>query len=83
VESLVLDGAEHPEQLSSVEREELKRLRKENSELKRANEIPKAASAPSPPSSASPGRSSHGGRPLRDRFGVEPVCRVLDLCPGT
>ncbi|MFI0349983.1 IS3 family transposase [Actinomadura sp. 9N407] len=20
---------------------------------------------------------------LRDRFGVEPVCRVLDLCPGT
>ncbi|MGP4029949.1 hypothetical protein [Actinomadura sp. 3N407] len=20
---------------------------------------------------------------LRDHFGVEPVCRVLDLCPGT
>ncbi|MFI0349984.1 hypothetical protein [Actinomadura sp. 9N407] len=34
-----------PEQLSSAECEELKRLRKENSELKRANEILKAAIA--------------------------------------
>ncbi|MFI0349961.1 transposase [Actinomadura sp. 9N407] len=39
------DAGRRPEQLASAEREELKRLRKENSELKRANEILKAASA--------------------------------------
>lgn len=39
------DAGQRPEQLSSAEREELKRLRKENNELKRANEILKAASA--------------------------------------
>ena len=33
------------EQLTSAERDELRRLRKENNELKRANEILKAASA--------------------------------------
>ncbi|TDB80777.1 transposase [Actinomadura sp. KC216] len=38
------DAGKRPEQLSSAEREELKRLRKENNELKRANEILKAAS---------------------------------------
>ncbi|GAA0551103.1 transposase [Actinomadura livida] len=38
------DAGKRPEQLTSVEREELKRLRKENNELKRANEILKAAS---------------------------------------
>lgn len=39
------DTGQRPEQLTSPERDELKRLRKENSELKRANEILKAASA--------------------------------------
>jgi transposase len=39
------DAGKRPEQLTSAEREELKRLRKENNELKRANEILKAASA--------------------------------------
>jgi transposase len=39
------DAGTRPEQLTSAEREELKRLRKENNELKRANEILKAASA--------------------------------------
>ncbi|MFI0479400.1 transposase [Actinomadura sp. 9N215] len=39
------DTGKRPEQLTSAERDELKRLRKENSELKRANEILKAASA--------------------------------------
>jgi transposase len=39
------DAGRRPEQLTSAEREELKRLRKENNELKRANEILKAASA--------------------------------------
>jgi transposase len=39
------DAGQRPEQLTSAEREELRRLRKENNELKRANEILKAASA--------------------------------------
>jgi transposase len=39
------NAGRRPEQLTSAEREELKRLRKENNELKRANEILKAASA--------------------------------------
>lgn len=39
------DAGPRPEQLTTAEREELKRLRKENNELKRANEILKAASA--------------------------------------
>jgi transposase len=38
------DAGKRPEQLSSAERDELRRLRKENAELKRANEILKAAS---------------------------------------
>jgi hypothetical protein len=39
------DARQRPEQLSTVECGELKRLRKENSELKRADDILKAASA--------------------------------------
>jgi transposase len=39
------DRGQRPELLSSDEREELKRLRRENIELHRANEILKAASA--------------------------------------
>jgi|SRR5215216_6282127 len=38
------DGGERPELLSSSEREEIRRLRKENYELRRANEILKSAS---------------------------------------
>ena len=39
------DRGERADQLSAVERDELKRLRAENAELRRANEILKAASA--------------------------------------
>ena len=39
------DAGKRPEQPTTAERDELKRLRKENTELKRANEILKAASA--------------------------------------
>lgn len=39
------DAGQRPERLTTAEREELKRLRRENNELKRANEILKAASA--------------------------------------
>lgn len=38
------DAGQRSEQLTSAEREELRRLRRENSELKRANAILKAAS---------------------------------------
>jgi transposase len=38
------DSGARPELLSSSEREEIRRLRKENSELRRANEILKSAS---------------------------------------
>ena len=38
------DGGDRPELLSSTEREEIRRLRKENFELRRANEILKSAS---------------------------------------
>ena len=38
------DGGARPELLSSTEREEIRRLRKENYELRRANEILKSAS---------------------------------------
>lgn len=39
------DRGERSEQLPTVERDELKRLRAENAELRRANDILKAASA--------------------------------------
>jgi transposase len=38
------DGGKRPELLASGEREEIRRLRKENYELRRANEILKSAS---------------------------------------
>ncbi len=38
------DSGKRPELLSSQEREEIRRLRKENYELRRANEILKSAS---------------------------------------
>ncbi len=56
---------------TSKEREELRRLRKENYELRRANEILKAASAYSLASSTRPGRSDElhrsASRSLRGR----------------
>jgi transposase len=39
------DDGSRPEQLSTAEREEIKALRRENAELRRANDILKAASA--------------------------------------
>jgi transposase len=49
------DRGQRGELLSSDEREELKRLRRENIELHRANQILKAASAFSPRNSTRPG----------------------------
>jgi transposase len=62
--------------LSTREREEIRRLRKENYELRRANEILKSASPFSPASSAQTDRSE----PLhRGHFGVEPICGTLGV----
>lgn len=57
------DAGQLPEQLTTDEREELKRLRKENNELNALTKSSKRRQRYSPPSSASPGGSSHGGRP--------------------
>src|SRR5581483_3562680 len=51
--------------LTSEEREEIRKLRRENFELRRANEILKAASAFIDEE--------------RGRFGVEPICQALDV----
>ncbi|MFF1651740.1 IS3 family transposase [Streptomyces sp. NPDC058240] len=74
------DKGDRPDLLTTAERAELGQLRKEIAELRRANEILKAASV----------FFREGARPapheadavinhLRDDFGVEPVCRELDL----
>ena len=70
--------------LTSDQLEELRALRKENAELKRANEILKAASAyfarearPSP-SEMTAFIDEHRGL-----LGVEPICRVMELNPST
>ena len=68
------------EGLSSEEREEIKKLRRENFELRRANEILKAASrvfregARPTPTEVTAFIEEHRGR-----FGVEPICRTLDV----
>jgi transposase len=56
------DAGERDDRLASVEREELKQLRKEVAELRRANEILKAASAFLRPDSTVPGRGRPGDR---------------------
>ncbi|WP_420882600.1 IS3 family transposase [Streptomyces noursei] len=74
------DQGSRSDLLTTAERTELAQLRKEIAELRRANEILKAASV----------FFAKGARPapheadavinhLRDDFGVEPVCRELDL----
>jgi len=67
------DHGQRPELLATDEREELKRLRKEVAELRRANDILKAASAFSPRSSTRPGDGhdvhQRASCPLRGRAG--------------
>jgi transposase len=63
------DSGARPELPTSQEREEIRRLRKENFELRRANEILKSASVFSPRSSTRTGRGEPlhrcASRPLR------------------
>ena len=80
VEQAEVDGGLRPDLPTSEEREEIRKLRKEVFELRRANEILKAASGI--------GRDRARRRPAdvsafidehRERFGVEPICEVLDV----
>jgi transposase len=74
------DGGLRPDLPSSEEREEIRKLRKEVFELRRANEILKAASvfvcdrARRRPSEVSAFIDEH-----REHFGVEPICETLDV----
>ena len=74
------DSGARPELLSSSEREKIRQLRKENYELRRANEILKPASVYFA-KEVDPDRTkvSRYVDQYRGRFGVEPSCRVLGV----
>lgn len=63
-----VDAGERDDRLTTVERDELKELRKEVAELRRANEILKAASVFLPRRSTVPGRGRAGDRPPARRL---------------
>jgi hypothetical protein len=65
--------------LRSEEREEIKTLRRENFEFRRANEILRSAAVFSPRNSIQTDRSERVRRGDRVRFGVEPICEALDV----
>jgi hypothetical protein len=73
------DEGLRPDLPTSEEREEIKALRKEVYELRRANEILKAASVLSRPSSCRRNELSRLIDEHRGRFGVEPICRTLGV----
>jgi transposase len=91
------DAGERGDRLTTVERDELKELRREVAELRRANEILKGASVffaqeidgpRTRPSWGYPlwGSDRPPARRLRGRSppeGAPPVCRVLHLSPST
>ncbi|MEU8868815.1 IS3 family transposase [Streptomyces umbrinus] len=79
------DHGERDDRLTSAERDELRQLRKENAELKRANEILKAASVFfCPGDRPSPDEAEQVIDHLRQLdLGVDPICRVLELSPST
>jgi transposase len=73
------DAGKRSELLSSAEREELKALRGEVRELRRANEILKSASAFRRRARPAPNEVSAYIEEHRERFGVEPICRTLEV----
>ena len=77
------DGGERDDRPTATESEELRRLRKENAELKRANEILKAASAFSRRNSTWLGVGRELVDQLRGRFGVEFGLRVPGIASST
>ncbi|MFE6423834.1 IS3 family transposase [Streptomyces enissocaesilis] len=79
------DHGERDDRLTTAEHDELKQLRKEVVELRRANEILKAASVFfCPGDRPSPDEAEQVIDHLRaNGLGVDPVCRVLELSPST
>ena len=67
------DRGERTDQPSTTELEELRRLRRENAELRRANEILKAASAFRPGDGPDKAEVLSAVTELRHRFGVDPI----------
>jgi transposase len=77
------DRGERDDRLSTVERDELKRLRAENTELRRANEVLLEASMLRQGTRLSPDEVSPVVEVMRGRFGVEAVCRVVGVPTST
>jgi len=74
------DAGERDDRLTTDEQEELRQLRRENAELKRANEILKAASAFCGGTRPSPDEADQVIGHLKDKgLGVGFACRVLGL----
>jgi len=69
--------------LSSLEHDEVRRLRRENAELRKANEVLKSASAFLQPNSIAPVMKMISFIDVfRDRFGVERICVTLGATEG-
>jgi transposase len=74
------DSGTRGDLLSSQEREEIKKLRRENFELRRANEILKSAGVFfAKELDPRPDEVSRYVDEHRGRFGVEPICRILGV----
>lgn len=73
------DSGARPDLPTSAEREEIRRLRKEDYELRRATEILKSASLFRPGARLRPIEVSRYIDSHRGGFGVEPICRVLGV----
>jgi hypothetical protein len=71
------DRGERDDQLTSKETEELKRLRRENAELKRTNEILRLASAFSPRRPTRPAQVVTFVESHRHTFGVAPLLAAI------
>jgi hypothetical protein len=64
---------------TSEEREEIKQLKRENAELRKANEILRAASVFRDGARRRPDEPSAFIDNYRGRFGVELICRTLEV----
>src|SRR6266542_2798613 len=74
------DSGRRRDLLTTEEREELKRLRRENAELKRANAILKDASVYfATELDPTRRRVTRYVEERRDAFGVEPICRAIGV----
>jgi transposase len=73
------DGGLRPDLPSTLEREQIKALRKENYELRRANDILKAARCFRDRARPRPAEVTAFIDGHRERFGVEPICRTLGV----